>query len=116
MRVWISCSTDEMIATLERIWPENPFELQVLSSEELEHLHRHGNPDPGNERLSEREIMGISYANYVLGTLGAPSHPGTLDAGALYPDHRYDDPLALLADPAFVFGATGPAAPVRAAD
>ena len=109
-------STDEMIATLERTWPEIPFELKVLSSEELEYLHRDGNPDPGTQRLSEREIMGISYANYVLGTLGAPAHPGTLDASALYPDHRYDDPLALLADPAFVFGGGGPAAPLTAAD
>jgi hypothetical protein len=48
--------------------------------------------------------MGISYANYVLGTLGVPDHPGTIHASVLYPDHVYDDPLALLADPLFVFG------------
>jgi uncharacterized protein YbjT (DUF2867 family) len=98
-------STDEMIGTLERNWPAQPYELRTLTSEELEHRHRHGNADPGGERLSEREIMGISYANYVLGLLAVPDQPGTLSATALYPEHRYADPLALLADPAFVFGA-----------
>jgi uncharacterized protein YbjT (DUF2867 family) len=101
-------TTDEMIDTLERNWPQVPYELRTLSSEELEHLHRHGNVDPGGERLSEREIMGISYANYVLGLLGAPDHPGTLSASVLYPEYTYQDPLALLADPAFVFGPDGP--------
>jgi hypothetical protein len=101
-------TTDEMIDTLERNWPQVPYELRTLSSEELEHLHRHGNADPGGERLSEREIMGISYANYVLGLLGAPEHPGTLSASVLYPKYTYQDPLALLADPAFVFGPDGP--------
>ena len=97
-------STEQMIAELERRWPGQPYAVDVRTSEELERLHREGNPDPGSERLSEREIMGISYANYVLGLLAVPDQPGTLSATALYPDHRYADPLALLADPAFVFG------------
>ena len=97
-------STDELIATLESRWPRIPYRLDVRSGEQLEHLHVHGEADPGNERLSEREIMGISYANYVLGLLGAPDHPGTLDAGGLYPDHVFEDPRELLADREFVFG------------
>lgn len=97
-------STDELIATLESHWPGRPYRLDVLTSEQLEHLHLHGEADPGDARLSEREIMGISYANHVLGLLGAPDHPGTLDAGTLYPDHAFQDPLALLADREFVFG------------
>ena len=97
-------STDELIATLESHWPRIPYRLDVRSPEQLEHLHRHGDGDPGDARLSEREIMGISYANYVLGLLGAPDHPGTLDAGALYPDHVFEDPRELLADREFVFG------------
>jgi uncharacterized protein YbjT (DUF2867 family) len=97
-------STDELIATLESHWPRSPYRLDVLTSEQLEHLHLHGEADPGKARLSEREIMGISYANYVLGLLGAPDHPGTLDAGSLYPDHRFEDPRQLLADREFVFG------------
>ena len=97
-------STDELIATLESRWPRSPYRLDVRSGEQLEHLHVHGEADPGEARLSEREIMGISYANYVLGLLGAPDHPGTLDAGTLYPDHVFEDPRELLADRAFVFG------------
>ncbi len=97
-------SADELLATLALRWPGRTYRLDVLTSEQLEHRHRHGEADPGNARLSEREIMGISYANYVLGLLGAPDHPGTLDAGALYPDHAFEDPRELLADPGFVFG------------
>jgi len=97
-------STDELIAALEAHWPGRPYRLDLLSASALEHLHRHGEADPGQARLSEREIMGISYANHVLGLLGAPDHPGTLDAGALYPDHVFEDPRELLADRAFVFG------------
>ena len=98
-------TTDELIDLLARQWPEHPFARDERSSAELERLHRTGNPDPGAGRLSEREIMGVSYANFVLGTLGAPDHPGTLRASELYPDHRFTDPRELLADPAFVFGA-----------
>jgi uncharacterized protein YbjT (DUF2867 family) len=96
---------ERMIERLERNWPGHPFAVDSLTSEELERAHLHGNPDPGGERLAEREIMGISYANHVLGLLAVPDQPGTLSATALYPDHRYADPLDLLADPAFVFGA-----------
>ena len=97
-------TTEQMIATLERAWPGQPHAVDVLTSEQLEDLHRHGEADPGEERLSQREIMGISYANYVLGMLAVPDHPGTLSATELYPDYRYADPLELLGDPAFVFG------------
>jgi uncharacterized protein YbjT (DUF2867 family) len=97
-------STDELLAALESHWPRWTYRLDVLTSEQLEHLHLHAEADPGDARLSQREIMGISYANYVLGLLGAPDHPGTLDAGTLYPDHVFDDPRELLADPGFVFG------------
>jgi hypothetical protein len=97
-------TTEAMIAALERAWPGQPFAVEVRTSEELERLHRLGNPDPGEERLSEREILGISYANYVLGKLAVPDFPGTLSASALYPDFRYADPLELLNDAVFVFG------------
>jgi uncharacterized protein YbjT (DUF2867 family) len=99
-------TTEQMIERLERNWPGRRFTVDTLTSEQLARLHREGNPDPGDERLAEREIMGISYANYVLGLLAVPDQPGTLSAAALYPDYRYTDPLELLADPAFVFGAT----------
>ncbi|MGH2850850.1 MAG: NmrA family NAD(P)-binding protein, partial [Solirubrobacteraceae bacterium] len=101
-------TTDELIARLRANWPDHSFVLDERSSEELEHLHRHGNADPGNARLSEREIMGISYANHVLGTLGVPDDPRTLDAAELYPEHRFEDPLELLADRGFVFGSPEP--------
>jgi uncharacterized protein YbjT (DUF2867 family) len=101
-------STERMIAELERNWPGHAYAVDVRTPQELERLHREGDPDPGGERLSEREIMGISYANYVLGLLAVPDQPGTLSATALYPDHRYIDPLALLADATFVFGEAGP--------
>lgn len=97
-------STDELLAALRSHWPGRTYRLDVLTGEQLEHLHRHAEADPGDARLSQREIMGISYANYVLGLLGSPNHPGTLDAGALYPDHVFEDPRELLADPGFVFG------------
>ena len=97
-------STDELIATLESHWPGSPYRLDVRTGEQLEYLRVNGEADPGDARLSEREIMGISYANYVLGLLGAPDHPGTLDAGTLYPDHVFEDPRELLADREFVFG------------
>ena len=102
-------STEDMIAALTRAWPGHAYDVDTLTSEQLEHLHLHGDSDPGVERLSEREIMGISYANYVLGKLAVPDHAGTLSATALYPDHRYTDPLELLSDPAFVFGDGAPA-------
>jgi hypothetical protein len=101
-------STERMIAELLAAWPGRDFAVDLCTADELERRHREGNPDPGDERLSEREIMGISYANYVLGLLSVPDQPGTLSANALYPDHRYTDPLALLADPAFVFGDAPP--------
>jgi uncharacterized protein YbjT (DUF2867 family) len=101
-------TTDELIERLTANWPGRPFALDERSIEELERLHRHGNADPGDARLSEREIMGISYANHVLGTLGVPGDPQTLDAGELYPEHRFEDPLELLTDPAFVFGEPAP--------
>jgi uncharacterized protein YbjT (DUF2867 family) len=98
-------TTEQLIERLEHNWPGRPFAVDTLTSAELERLHREGNPDAGSERLAEREIMGISYANYVLGLLAVPDQPGTLSASALYPEYRYADPLELLADPAFVFGA-----------
>lgn len=101
-------SMEDAIAALTRAWPDHPYDVDTLTSEQLEHLHLHGNSDPGSERLSEREIMGISYANYVLGKLAVPDRPGTLSATALYADHRYTNPLDLLSDPAFVFGDAAP--------
>jgi uncharacterized protein YbjT (DUF2867 family) len=98
-------TTEQMIECLERNWPGRTFAVDTVTSRELERLHRDGNPDPAGERLSEREVMGIGYANYVLGLLAVPDQPGTLSASALYPAYRYADPLELLADPAFVFGA-----------
>ena len=97
---------EDMIDRLTRNWPDHPVTVDMLTSEDLERLHLHGNPDPGRERLAQREIMGISYANHVLGLLAVPDQPRTLSANALYPDHRYADPLDLLADPSFVFGAS----------
>ena len=66
------------------------------------------NPDPGRSRLSEREILGITYANFVLGQLGVVDHPSTLDAGELYHDYECRDPLELLRNRDFVFGERRP--------
>jgi uncharacterized protein YbjT (DUF2867 family) len=98
-------TTEQMIERLERNWPGQRFAVDTRTSDQLERLRRDGNPDPGDQRLAEREIMGISYANYVLGLLAVPDQPATLSATALYPEYDYTDPLELLADPAFVFGA-----------
>ncbi len=97
-------SWDELIDGLREAWPQHAFEVKHVTSEELEHLHQHANPDPGERRLSEREIMGIAYANFVLHKLGDPDFPGTLNANDLYPDYAYRDPRELLSDPVFVFG------------
>ncbi len=97
-------SWDELVETLRGAWPERSFQVKHVTSDELEYLHRHADPDPGERRLSEREIMGIAYANFVLGKLGDPDHPGTLNANDLFPDYAYRDPRQLLYDPVFVFG------------
>jgi len=95
---------DQLVATLRAAWPTHAFDVEHVSAEELDRMRRAANPDPGEKRLSEQEILGITYANFVLGKLGDPAFPGTLDAGDLYPDYAYRDPLELLRDRAFVFG------------
>jgi len=95
---------DQVIATLAEAWPDHTFEIEHVSGEALDAMRRSANPDPGDRRLSEQEILGITYANFVLGKLGDPGYPGTLSANELYPDYRYRDPLELLRDPVFVFG------------
>lgn len=105
VQLWARLVTwDELVEILRAAWPERRFDVRHVTSDELEYLHRHGNPDPGERRLSEREIMGIAYANFVLGKLGDPDYPGTLNAGDLFPDYEYRDPRRLLYDPVFVFG------------
>jgi uncharacterized protein YbjT (DUF2867 family) len=97
-------TSEQLIETLRQAWPDHPFDVEYISSEELELLLPQASTDPGSRRLSEREILGITYANFVLGQLGVVDHPGTLNANDLYPDYPYRDPLELLHDRSFVFG------------
>lgn len=102
---------DQTVDALRRAWPDHGILVEHVSSADLERMLDEAETDPGDQRLSEREIAGITYANFVLGQLGVVDHPATIDADALYGDFAYRDPLDLLSDPAFVFGTPEPPAP-----
>jgi len=95
---------NEMLALLNRYWPDYPFEYEHFSSEYIIEMKEKAGDDISAKKGAEtdKERWGINYVIYVIGKLVAFTDE-TLRTTELFPDYVCKRPEAALSDPKFVF-------------
>jgi uncharacterized protein YbjT (DUF2867 family) len=99
-----SITQREMLAVLEKSWPDSPFIFKHYSSAYITKMKDHAGDEISAKKGAEtdQERWGINNVIYVLGKLAAFTDE-TIRTSELYPDFQCTTPETALADRDFVF-------------